>query len=740
MKMFDEPQNVAVISNVAEVGEFRIRNSAKAFRILSASLYSNKIRAIIRELTTNALDSHVAAGTSRPVDVHLPSTLEPWFAVRDYGTGLDHNEVTNIYTTYFESTKTNSNEFVGALGLGSKTPFSYTENFTVTAIKNGVQRIYSAFLNDHGVPSIALMTESATDEPTGVEVRFVVNNSVDFRKFREEAADVYSWFKTVPNVESAVDFAVVKREYASKDIIPGVHQVKNRGYYYHESYAVMGNIAYPIEIPSSEINDANRSLLELLKCGLVLEFPIGALDFQPSREGLSYIKQTVAAIEAKLADVSASLADVLRTDAAKITCQWALTDFLESRLQNSLWKPAAIQYITEINHAAFDIRGYHTRTKPVELDVQVLADKFNIKVARFNAMHSSGGGICSPINPTRYEKNKETFSIHKFTIGGSNARFVVDDTQTGGIEKTKRFFRNAQLPNNLNVTVISPVDRKRAMDVDGFFKLLLNPPAAIRSRASDIVEETTDRATNVTLLSLQRRGGNGGWNAREERVWRDAGKLDSFDTKTTHYYFNLSGYTVVSKFGSIEVQTVWDALLYLSSELGVTQVYGVRKSDHKSVALLKNWVCLDDYIPQALEKNAAKLKDSMVRAALYDKYGYMVTSERLLGILPEGYLRDLIGELAVSERVNRSGAKNVAYLVNTFANKKNGQSLAERVTVAVTEAVADLNRYGMLWHLTSPHGAKQAIIEYVKMVDGIIEAEKKSKEPLKVVRGGSWSA
>jgi hypothetical protein len=31
-------------------------------------------------------------------------------------------------------------------------------------------------------------------------------------------------------------------------------------------------------------------------------------------------------------------------------------------------------------------------------------------------------------------------------------------------------------------------------------------------------------------------------------------------------------------------------------------------------------------------------------------------------------------------------------------------------------------------------------LEYVTLVDGIIESEKKSKESLKVVRGGSWSA
>ena len=111
------PQDQAILSNVGEIGEFRIRNSAKAFNILSSGLYANKVKAIVRELSCNAVDSHAAAGKhDTPFDVHLPNQLEPWFAIRDYGTGLSHEQVTNIYTTYFESTKTASNEFIGALG------------------------------------------------------------------------------------------------------------------------------------------------------------------------------------------------------------------------------------------------------------------------------------------------------------------------------------------------------------------------------------------------------------------------------------------------------------------------------------------------------------------------------------------------------------------------------------------------------------------------------------------------
>ena len=169
MILNNAPQNEAVLSNVGEIGEFRIRNSAKAFNILSSGLYANKIRAIIRELSCNAIDSHTAAGKlDTQFEVHIPNALEPHFSIRDFGTGLTHEQVTNIYATYFESTKTDSNAFIGALGLGSKSPFSYTDNFTVTAIKDGKKGIYSAFINGEGVPSIALMMSEDTDEHAGV--------------------------------------------------------------------------------------------------------------------------------------------------------------------------------------------------------------------------------------------------------------------------------------------------------------------------------------------------------------------------------------------------------------------------------------------------------------------------------------------------------------------------------------------------------------------------------------------
>src|SRR3990172_92919 len=96
-----------VIDGDAEVIGFRINASAHAFQILSSRLYSDPLRAIIRELSTNAADAHMAAGnTDKPFDVQLPNTMNPYFIIRDYGTGLSPDDIRNVYTVVFESDKT----------------------------------------------------------------------------------------------------------------------------------------------------------------------------------------------------------------------------------------------------------------------------------------------------------------------------------------------------------------------------------------------------------------------------------------------------------------------------------------------------------------------------------------------------------------------------------------------------------------------------------------------------------
>ncbi len=596
------PQNEAVMSNVGEIGEFRIRNSAKAFNILSSGLYANKIRAIIRELSCNAVDSHIAAGKQdTPFDVHLPNQLEPWFAIRDYGTGLTHEQVTNIYTTYFESTKTDSNEFIGALGLGSKSPFSYTDNFTVTAIKDGTKGIYTAFINEQGVPSIALMATEQTDEPAGVEVKFSVNDQWDFSKFVDEARQVYTYFKLRPVVSGKGNFAFRDVEYLDQDIVPGVHSYKDS----RHSIAIMGNIAYPIQVPQAD--NSLGELRGLLNCGLEMHFAIGELDFQASREGLSYIPQTINAIKRKLEALNAALATVLAKEADAIPNLWDRAVFLAKRSNHNLWATAVKKYAIDTNLVTYDHARYGG-TKEFKFGVEDLAKKYNIVVRGFDySKHSKAFSNLKHSTSYSDQRNPQTNSYDMFHHWGftvsDRVRFIVNDTNIGAVERAKFHYRTNKPDNNGYIYVLDKADRTKDMKLKAFFKAMSNPPESYISKASalDKKERQAGVAKNVTILSLQERG-NGGYYREKEMVWRDGGKADSFDTNTTFYYLPLSGYNVESKFGMSNVKEFYNDLKECGIDGLRTTIYGVRKGDIEFIKTQKNWVNIEEHIVSVLAK------------------------------------------------------------------------------------------------------------------------------------------
>jgi hypothetical protein len=588
------PQNEAIMSNVGEIGEFRIRNSAKAFNILSSGLYANKIRAIVRELSCNAVDSHTAAGKQNtPFDVHLPNSLEPWFSIRDYGTGLSHDQVTNIYTTYFESTKTASNEFIGALGLGSKSPFSYTDNFTVTAIKDGVKGIYTAFINEQGVPSIAKMMDEQTTDPAGVEVRFAVEERYDFDKFRSEAKSVYEYFKLRPVISGNQEFRFKDPEYKEKDIIPGVHY-SGEGNSRH-SYAIMGNIKYPIDVPNAD--KALGGLQGLLGCGLVMEFNIGELDFQASREGLSYIPQTIDAIKNKLVALNGQLAIHIAQEADKITNLWERADYLEKRYADNLFCTAVQKYVTDTKFELYSPQ--HSRwnaKKTFKFEVKNLASTYNIALRGFSKSRSYNA--CSTLKPTHAYDNVNGQTVYhddwEITVS-PDVHFVINDTKVGATERAKHHWKNSADKDRYSssVYVIEAADKSKPVNTKAFFTAMSNPPEGKIFQASSLLEK--DRAggigQNVTIMRLEE-GRTNSWRDRREMVWRDGGKAGSFDAKQTYYYLPLSGYKnlgTVEDIKSLEVHL-------RTSGIYTDHIYGVRKGDIENIKSQKNWVNLDEHI------------------------------------------------------------------------------------------------------------------------------------------------
>jgi len=58
MKLAEKVGNVVLSENLT-VHKFRVSINRQSFKLLYGDLYSDKVRAIIRELSTNACDSHI---------------------------------------------------------------------------------------------------------------------------------------------------------------------------------------------------------------------------------------------------------------------------------------------------------------------------------------------------------------------------------------------------------------------------------------------------------------------------------------------------------------------------------------------------------------------------------------------------------------------------------------------------------------------------------------------------------
>lgn len=293
----ENKQDVAVCGNFKTSG-FKIQASSKAFDILSSNIYTHKVRAVVREISCNAVDSHKAAGNPDPIKVHLPTTLEPHFSVRDYGVGLSDEDVREIFTTYFCSTKTSSNDFVGALGLGSKSPFCLVDSFTVTSIHNGAKSLYSCYRDENGEPQVALLTTEYTDEFNGVEVSLSVENHL-IQEFADEAVYVYQYFDQIPkiNKQSVIDDI---HEHRNKIVLDTEDVCVMNWCGWHSVKAVMGGVAY--DIPDS---------LENHNFTGYLKFKMGEISFDAGRESLSLDDKTVNAIKAKFEVVKESLRDAV---------------------------------------------------------------------------------------------------------------------------------------------------------------------------------------------------------------------------------------------------------------------------------------------------------------------------------------------------------------------------------------------------------------------------------------------
>ena len=275
----DSTQTTHLLSENVKTTEFRLEANAHVFQMLTTKVYNDIILAPIRELSTNALDATIEAGSNRTFDVHLPTQDEPYFSVRDYGTGLSEDAVKTMYTTMGASTKRESNAYNGQFGIGKLAPLAYTTSFTVDSYYNNIHYSYLITLKD-GIPVYTLLFDSPTSEPNGLKLTLSVRTQ-DINAFHDRAKQLYKYFDLKPLLNIELDISTPLSSQLCDD------------WYFHDdgyrSYVLMANVRYQIDISKIKTHSFER---------LILKMPTGSVSITPGRESLSYDDKTIAAIQA----------------------------------------------------------------------------------------------------------------------------------------------------------------------------------------------------------------------------------------------------------------------------------------------------------------------------------------------------------------------------------------------------------------------------------------------------------
>jgi hypothetical protein len=287
---------------------------AKLYTILSDGLYKDKLASIIRELFSNCWDALVMAGnTDSEILVTVPTLSTPVLSIRDHGIGLSPEEAEVTIFEFLGSNKDDSDEFIGGWGLGSKSPFSYTDAYEVVLYWNNRRYEYNCWKDEDGMPQKACFHATPEDEPTGepngVEVRVPILTSDVYectRVLKTYLARTRYPFRVInPQVCTVIPFATLWSSAVNDRTVSIVEDVAAGIYIYY------GGFTYSLDDIQWPEGDAARIALWkgclTARRSIYLHAKVGDCNFSVSRESLAGTKMTYAWVLSMLKGLSQQL-------------------------------------------------------------------------------------------------------------------------------------------------------------------------------------------------------------------------------------------------------------------------------------------------------------------------------------------------------------------------------------------------------------------------------------------------
>ncbi|QFG12263.1 Hypothetical Protein OBI_RACECAR_165 [Arthrobacter phage Racecar] len=364
---------------------------------LLTNLYQNPKLAVIREYSTNGLDAHRAVGQTRPIEVTLPTWDTPNYVVQDFGIGMSRDDIKNIYVKYGASTKRQSNNQVGAFGLGCKSALAIATQFTLVTVKDGWKTTVLFTKTASGVTDSNIVNHTETDEGAGTIVKIPISGSV--YEFNNEANKFFQFWD---------EGLVLVNGKAPEPIYGSLSKVENKetgltaylkvhSYGGRNSYVIMGNVPYLIpneEIEASLERVGVRPSRNMNQISKYFPVEIGDVDLTPNREGLMFKDRTKDVLDKYMS--------------------FLLND-LETIAQKEVDKQTSLDGYFSVNNKWKDITGnsYQWNGKDVPHYITLDEDYRSIKRTSYgSASHQIG---------TRFSLTSDRSNITTYLVKGFSA-------------------------------------------------------------------------------------------------------------------------------------------------------------------------------------------------------------------------------------------------------------------------------------------------------------------------------
>lgn len=268
------------------------------FDLLRSKIYQDPILAICREVCCNARDANRFVNKTDPIEVSLPTKDDLFFKVKDVGPGISPDLIENVFIKYASSTKRSDDNQTGGFGLGAKTPFAYTDSFTVQTIVENIKYQYLCYIDETKFGKITLLDSHNTVEENGTTIIVPVKSN-DVVLFRNKFAEATKFWSIKPIVNA--NFAYEKFQTLS---------IKDDWFLMEQNSYSCIPIALVDEIPYSlthmSLNSRNYTP--------VLKFSKSEVSISPNRENLHLDDKTRLSVSEKFNLLRKELSEYISKD------------------------------------------------------------------------------------------------------------------------------------------------------------------------------------------------------------------------------------------------------------------------------------------------------------------------------------------------------------------------------------------------------------------------------------------